>query len=107
MNNPMVLLDRPRSRTRRTALLVATAGLGVLTLGCATGLPYMRPGSNITLRDSPARQALQALVTRCDRATASPSGATSARDVVDCGRANTRTVAANDPQRPSTSGKMP
>jgi hypothetical protein len=93
--------------TRSTARLVVTVSLGILIAGCAAGLPQRRPGSDITLPDSPTRRAIQALATSCDRDKESPSGTPRAKDAVDCGGANTDTVAVNDPQRTSTSPKTP
>jgi hypothetical protein len=94
--------------TRSTARLVAAIVLAaVVTLGCASSLPQRRPGSDITLPSSPTRRAIQALATSCDRDKESPSGTARAKDAVDCGGANTDTVAVNDPQRTSTSPKTP
>jgi hypothetical protein len=68
-------------------------------------LAHRRAGSDITLRDSAARQALQALVASCDRVTDSLSASSrskDAKDIVDCGRSSTDTVAVNDPERYGT-----
>jgi hypothetical protein len=86
---------------------LAAVSVGALALGCATGLPYRRAGSDITLRDSPTRQVVQTLVMQRDRATRSLSGTTSARNLVDGGSANIDTAAVNDPQRISTNVKTP
>jgi hypothetical protein len=86
---------------------IALLGLGLLTLGCVTGLPHRRTGSDITLRDSPARQAIQGLARSCDPDSNSPSATAGGKNVVDCGGVNTDTVAVNDPQRTSTSPKTP
>jgi hypothetical protein len=106
MNSRIVPIDRHNSPRSATRLAVAIV-LGAFTLACATALPHRRAGSDITLPDSPARRALQALASPCDRPTDSLSVTARAKDVVGCGGASTDTVAANDPQRTSTSPKTP
>ena len=92
-----------RSIARRVALGVA---LAVVTQGCAvgTGLPRIRPGSNISLPQPGPNPLVDYLLGGCDEPSASPR--TPARDVVDCRRDGAIGGTVVDP-RPVGSPKAP
>ncbi len=73
---------------------VVLSGVTVVA-GCGTGLPQLRPGSNVTLPRTPESQALRALLLPCETTV---DATDRARALVDCKRSLLDPTQATNPQ---------